>query len=76
MEANLMFDSDIIKTNELLKTLISDTIDGSDSLTEIFKRICKLGCLLIYKPRYKCFVICPNKGSYLETKIKEFEEGK
>jgi hypothetical protein len=63
------------RSNALLKSLISNTIDGSNSLTEIFTRICKLGCLLIYKPHYKCLVICPNKGSFLEIKIKEFEEG-
>jgi len=60
--------------NDLLKNFIENTIDGSISRTEIFTKVCKLGCLLVYKPRYKCFIIFPNQGSYLETKILEFEE--
>lgn len=61
------------RSSERLGEMIGAVIAGCRNLTEVTTRICGLGCILMYKPRARCFVMRPNRDSLLENKIREFE---
>lgn len=61
------------RTSRLLGEMIGAEIAGCRNLTEVTSKICRLGCVLVYKPRVRCFIMCPGRNSLLESRIREFE---
>jgi hypothetical protein len=64
-----------IKSSDLLRAfLCKDSLDNCNKIPEAIQKIADIGGLLSYNSRSGNYKVYPQKGSVLETKIREFEE--